>query len=91
MFLRAMRRSSLLCKLAVNQVCRSAWLAVSRLDGLVVNNSFTKHFALHGTQTKNQNVDDINDMILQPFPGGEHSLAAVRGECHVHGQIPKSV
>lgn len=47
MFLRARRRSSLLCKLAVNQVCFSAWLAVNRLDGLVVSNSLTRLFALH--------------------------------------------
>ena len=47
MFLRARRRSSLLCRLAVNQVCFSAWLAVNRLDGLVVSSSLTRLFALH--------------------------------------------
>ncbi len=45
-FLRARRRSSLLCRLAVNQVCCRAWLAVNRLLGLVVNSSLTKPFAL---------------------------------------------
>lgn len=47
MFLRARRRSSLLCRLAVNQVCFKAWVAVNRLLGLTVSSSLTRLFALH--------------------------------------------
>lgn len=47
MFLRARRRSSLLCRLAVNQVCFKACVAVSRLLGLTVSSSLTRLFALH--------------------------------------------